>query len=113
MPAQPSRENEHKTYALALPQFGRLEGTDVGLVSQDIQVSMDQEQFITDLQVRSIGRGQRKVQDHTPQGNEQVQPVAKDGLLLGGHFARGRFIGSPVATGTGYPIELYNGHGQA
>jgi hypothetical protein len=92
--------------AVVRPQFRGLRGANVGFVAQDFQIGMVTQQFTARLQIRTIGGGQFKVQDQPTERDEQMQPIAKDGLLFRNRLAIRRLKGFPIATRTRHQVKL-------
>ena len=73
--------------AIEMPQFSGFGGTDISFVANDGQVGMVEQQVKTHVQVGGAGGSQGKVDNHPTQGDQQVELVAKDRYLFGGHLA--------------------------
>ena len=92
---------------ITLPQFGGMCSTDIGFVAKDIQVCVLRQQLETNRQVGQIGWCQFEIEDHAAQGDQQVQFVTKDGLVLGRHLAEPSTMGLPITCRAGRKVKLY------
>jgi hypothetical protein len=89
-----------------VPQILGFGSADVGFVTQHLQVEMLLEQLKSSFQVAAIGGRQFKIQDQTAHGDQQMQPISKDGLFFGNCLAKCGFIRSPIARRTGDEMKL-------
>ena len=113
LPGVAPRQGE-QLYAVLRPQARRHRLADEGLVAQGGQIGVLRQQLFPGLQLPHIGRGQQEIEDDSGERHQQVQLVAEDGALLGGHAAEAGLVGLPVGPiGHGHQVESDDGDGQA
>jgi hypothetical protein len=91
--------------------LGRFVSADVSLVSQNAQVGMIAKHFKAHFQIKDIGRCQFEIEDQIAKGDEQMQFISEDCLLLLRYFTVGGSESPPIAHRARYKIELYDRQG--
>lgn len=69
--------------------------SNIPFIIDDHLVHLFDEQFLAALEIRDMGQCQHKILNGTVQGDQKVQLITKDGLLLGDNFDKGCALGRP------------------
>lgn len=92
--------------AIFLPQFYGYLGTNIAFVAQHLLVRVFTQQLKSGFQIGRVGGGQLEVQDQTTHGDQQMQSIAKEGLLFRDRFAVGGIKGFPIRARRGNEMKL-------
>ena len=100
--------NSSQTNAVLFPQLSSLGCTDVGFVSQHLQIVMLAQQFKAGIQIRAICRGQLKIEDQAAHRDQQLQAIAEERLLFGHRLAVGGRICLPICGRIRHQVKLHH-----
>lgn len=67
----------------------------VAIIADRLQILVRCQRLLPHDQITCVGWGQFEVEDHPVQAEQQVELVAEDCLLLGGHLAEGGTVAPP------------------
>lgn len=102
----------YQVYLILLSQRLRYRRTVISLVSEYGQVGVLGQQFCSHCQVGGTCRSQFEIHNDAAQGDQEIQLVAENGLLLRGYLTIVGSIRGPAPSSTRHQVKRYHRHRQ-